>query len=334
MGEIYDGEVRSIMDYGAFIELLDVYPRQDGLCHISCIAHERIRHPSDVLQVNQRVKVKVTQIKGTKIGLSMKDVDQQTGEDLSTIATSSTFSPVRSAGGNRSPPRRRRRMNSMDLFDLQQQLASGVLTPEEQKRLMEEFEQEEGDLTELQPEEAVDIEVQEKIAPFLTGFVTNKEAMEPTKIIKNPEGTLNRAAIAGQEMMKERKLLRERQMREEREKLHDVFISAVCFLVGFLVFVRGSDARRWNSFALLGGPLAQSQRTLFYLHTEYFLSTEDQNDPSQLAIDSRAAQTTSCLRDARRSDQSNPRKQHSNHCGRNRKRKNHTTNAVHRRSGH
>ena len=88
--------------------------------------------------------------------------------------------------------------------------------------MMADFEQEQGDAVELQPEEAVDIEVQEKIAPFLTGFVTNKEAMEPTKIIKNPEGTLNRAAIAGQEMMKERKLLRERQLREEREKLPDV----------------------------------------------------------------------------------------------------------------
>ena len=225
MGEIYDGEVRSIMDYGAFIELLDVSPRQDGLCHISCIAHERIRHPSDVLRVNQHVKVKVTQIKGTKIGLSMKDIDQQTGEDLSALPASSSFSPVRSACGNQSPPRRRRRMNSMDLFDMQQLLASGVLTPEERKRMMADFEQEEGDAVELQPEEAVDIEVQEKIAPFLTGFVTNKEAMEPTKIIKNPEGTMNRAAIAGQEMMKERKLLRERQMREEREKLPDVLSS-------------------------------------------------------------------------------------------------------------
>ena len=116
-------------------------------------------------------------------------------------------------------------MNSMDLFDMQQLLASGVLTPEERKRMMADFEQEEGDAVELQPEEAVDIEVQEKIAPFLTGFVTNKEAMEPTKIIKNPEGTMNRAAIAGQEMMKERKLLRERQMREERDKLPDVLSS-------------------------------------------------------------------------------------------------------------
>lgn len=226
MGEIYDGEVRTIMDYGAFIELLDVSPRKDGLCHISCISHERIRHPSDVLHVNQRVKVKVTQINGTKVGLSMKDIDQQTGEDLSALPVSSSFSPVRSAGGNQSPPRRRRRMNSMDLFDMQQLLASGVLTPEERKRMMADFEQEEGDAVELHPEEAVDIEVKEKIAPFLTGFVTNKEAMEPTKIIKNPEGTMNRAAIAGQEMMKERKLLRERQMREERDKLPDVLSSS------------------------------------------------------------------------------------------------------------
>lgn len=222
---IYDGEVRSIMDYGAFIELVDAYPRRDGLCHISCIARERIRHPSDVLHVNQRVKVKVTQIRDNKISLSIKDVDQQTGEDISSLP-SVIQAPVGETRGNRSPPRRRRRLNSMDLFEMQQLMASGVLTADQKKEMLSEFEKA-GDDEEIRPEEAVDIDIQEQIAPFLAGYATSKVAMEPPKIIKNPEGTMNRAAIAGQEMMKERKMLRERQLREERERLPEVGESMV-----------------------------------------------------------------------------------------------------------
>ena len=37
MDRIYDGRVKSIMDYGAFIELVDVYPYREGLCHIRLI---------------------------------------------------------------------------------------------------------------------------------------------------------------------------------------------------------------------------------------------------------------------------------------------------------
>lgn len=48
------------MDYGAFVELLGVYPKTDGLCYIAQICDQRINHPSDVLRTGQRVKVKVS----------------------------------------------------------------------------------------------------------------------------------------------------------------------------------------------------------------------------------------------------------------------------------
>ena len=67
------------MDYGAFVELQGVQPRREGLVHISCISRNRIGHPRDVLQRDDHVKVKVTQINGGKISLNMKDVDQETG---------------------------------------------------------------------------------------------------------------------------------------------------------------------------------------------------------------------------------------------------------------
>lgn len=55
-----------------------------GLIHVSKMASRgsRINHPSEVVERNARVKVKVLSIIGNRISLSMKDVDQRTGEDL------------------------------------------------------------------------------------------------------------------------------------------------------------------------------------------------------------------------------------------------------------
>ena len=54
-----------------------------GMVHVSNITNSRIQSPSDVLKRNDRVKVKVMSIAANKYGLSMKDVDQTTGADLS-----------------------------------------------------------------------------------------------------------------------------------------------------------------------------------------------------------------------------------------------------------
>jgi ATP-dependent RNA helicase DHX8/PRP22 len=53
------------------------------MVHISNITGTRLDNPSEVLRRNDRVKVKVMSIAGNKYGLSMKDVDQRTGADLS-----------------------------------------------------------------------------------------------------------------------------------------------------------------------------------------------------------------------------------------------------------
>ncbi len=69
VGQVFRGKVATIKDYGAFIDLEDGI---SGLVHISQIAHERIKHPGDVLKEGQEVDVKVTEIKDGKISLSMK----------------------------------------------------------------------------------------------------------------------------------------------------------------------------------------------------------------------------------------------------------------------
>ncbi len=71
VGMILTGTVRNIADFGAFI---DINVHQDGLVHISEIANKFIRHPSEVLAINDIVKVKVISVDPLtkRIGLSIK----------------------------------------------------------------------------------------------------------------------------------------------------------------------------------------------------------------------------------------------------------------------
>lgn len=69
-GELYEGKVVRIMDFGAFVEIL---PKQDGLVHISEIAPYRINNVTDIVNVGDTVKVKVIEIDELgRINLSMK----------------------------------------------------------------------------------------------------------------------------------------------------------------------------------------------------------------------------------------------------------------------
>lgn len=72
VGNVYEGTVRRIEKFGAFVE---VAKGKDGLVHISEIAHERTKNVEDVLSLGQKVKVKVTEIdeKG-RVNLSMKSL--------------------------------------------------------------------------------------------------------------------------------------------------------------------------------------------------------------------------------------------------------------------
>jgi len=81
IGEIYDGKVVKVMDFGAFVNF---FGPKDGLVHISELAPKRVNKTSDVVSEGQAVKVKLLGFDDRgKVRLSMKVVDQQTGEDLS-----------------------------------------------------------------------------------------------------------------------------------------------------------------------------------------------------------------------------------------------------------
>ncbi|HEY8564875.1 MAG TPA: polyribonucleotide nucleotidyltransferase [Beijerinckiaceae bacterium] len=79
-GMIYDGTVVKTMEFGAFVNF---FGPKDGLVHISELAPQRVNKVTDVVKEGQKVKVKFlgTDERG-KVRLSMKVVDQETGEDL------------------------------------------------------------------------------------------------------------------------------------------------------------------------------------------------------------------------------------------------------------
>ena len=82
VGEVYDGKVVKVVDFGAFVNFIGA---KDGLVHISELASKRVAKVSDVVNEGDAVKVKVLGIdERGKIRLSMKVVDQQTGADIST----------------------------------------------------------------------------------------------------------------------------------------------------------------------------------------------------------------------------------------------------------
>ncbi len=77
-GQVVDGVVKNITDYGAFVDLGGI----DGLLHVTDIAWKRVNHPSDVLTVGQNVKVQIIRInpETQRISLGMKQLDKDPWE--------------------------------------------------------------------------------------------------------------------------------------------------------------------------------------------------------------------------------------------------------------
>ena len=76
-GDVVEGTVDNIKDYGAFVKLADGV---DGLLHISQISTQRIKHPGAVLTEGQTVKVKILSMENGKLSLSMRVLSEQTAE--------------------------------------------------------------------------------------------------------------------------------------------------------------------------------------------------------------------------------------------------------------
>jgi len=80
VGKVYTGKVVNIVDFGAFVNFMG---GKDGLVHVSEMRNERVEKPTDVVSEGMEVKVKVLEIdQRGKVRLSMRVVDQETGEEL------------------------------------------------------------------------------------------------------------------------------------------------------------------------------------------------------------------------------------------------------------
>ncbi|MBS0518936.1 MAG: polyribonucleotide nucleotidyltransferase [Proteobacteria bacterium] len=92
VGVIYNGKVVKVVEFGAFVNFLGA---RDGLVHISELAPRRVAKVTDVVKEGDQVKVKVLGVDDRgKVRLSMKAVDQETGEDISNKPKEEQPAPV------------------------------------------------------------------------------------------------------------------------------------------------------------------------------------------------------------------------------------------------
>lgn len=236
VGKIFHGKITNIMQFGCFVQLEGLRKRWEGLVHISQLRREgRVTNVSDVVQRGQKVKVKILSFTGQKTSLSMKDVDQDSGEDLNPNQM-----PMSADGGNseevsRNPDRptclplvnapddddvstRRRvqRISSPEKWEIKQMMAANCIDKSE----LPEFDEESGVLPkEEDDDEDLEIELVEEEPPFLKGHGRANFDLSPVRIVKNPDGSLAQAAMMQSALAKERREVKMQQREQEMDSI-------------------------------------------------------------------------------------------------------------------
>lgn len=235
--KIYDGKVTGVKDFGVFVNIQGVKGKVDGLVHVTqMLEGARVNHPSDLVSRWQDVKVKVIKTEGGKISLSMKEVDQRTGHDLApnkriawlgSGANSQSLGgipgfdsavPVVEEGFKGRQNGMRKRMTSPERWEIKQLIASGVIPKSDYPDIDEDFNAHINGEGGFEEEEDVDIEVREEEPPFLAGQTKQSLELSPIRVVKAPDGSLNRAAMAGDTLAKERRDLRQQEAQEKAAK--------------------------------------------------------------------------------------------------------------------
>lgn len=233
--KVYDGHVTGIKDFGAFVNLHGVKGKVDGLVHISAFG-QRVDHPSDVVSRGQDVKVKVVKIEGNRIGLSMKDVDQATGMDLAPQMRIGSGANMEALGGGRrgagdvvngangsfqasaAARQQKKRMTSPERWEIRQMIAAGIVKASDYPDLEEDYNATLRGEAQMELEEDVDIEIRDEEPPFLAGQTKQSLELSPIRVVKAPDGSLNRAAMAGANLAKERKEMRQQEAEAQKER--------------------------------------------------------------------------------------------------------------------
>ncbi|KAF9162478.1 DEAH-box ATP-dependent RNA helicase prp22 [Actinomortierella ambigua] len=232
--KIYTGRVSNIKPFGAFVTLDGVRGKTEGMVHISMLrAGGRVTEVGEVVKRNDPVKVKVMSISANRVSLSMKDVDQRTGQDLTPHLRIRTEEEIardaaRNAdrGNNSNNPNfvpvidddrassKLKRMSSPERFEIKQLIASGAISAADYPDL-----DDENGPGDFEPEEELDIEMVEDEPLFLKGQARHALDLSPIKVVKAPDGTMNRAALAGAALAKERKELRQSEVNAEYDSV-------------------------------------------------------------------------------------------------------------------
>ncbi|KAK0456181.1 P-loop containing nucleoside triphosphate hydrolase protein [Armillaria borealis] len=229
--KIYNGRVTGLKEFGAFVTLEGVAGRVEGMVHVSNIqTGMRANSAMDLLSRGQNVKVKVVSVAGSRVGLSMKDVDQASGRDLTphlrikseaemeeervksirNASSGANALPLRSK--NDPPVRSAKRLTSPERWEIKQLISSGAIDASEYPDLDDEMN---NPMVHAEIEEELDVEIREDEPPFLAGQTKRTLDLSPVKVVKAPDGSLNRAALAGASLAKERRELRQQEANEQ-----------------------------------------------------------------------------------------------------------------------
>lgn len=225
VGKVYRGKVTGIKNFGVFIRLEGIKSVRlkrpfQGLCHISQLSHARIEHPTDLVSMNEIVYSKVLKFENGKTSLSMKGIDQNTGEEQVYEDEYNT----RRLRFDRPLEKPKRKLTSPERWELRQLVASGAISLKDHPELEEDLNELAGqDGTQnIEEDVEIDIEVRQKEPKFISENKTLKKALssdstdiQQLKVSPKPDGSLGRAAMTGSELARE---LKEKRLREIREK--------------------------------------------------------------------------------------------------------------------
>ena len=236
VGSIYKGRVMNLVQFGCFVALSGFKTKTEGLVHISELRQERVANVSDVVSRNQEVFVKVLSYTGTRCSLSLKDVDQGSATDKNPNRT--VKSNVEIQEELRNPdrpdndpkvlanpdeeesvrPKKFAKLSSPERFEITQMIAAGVLDKSEYP----DFDEELGLMPRIDElvedaDEDVEIELVEEEPAFLKGYGRQFADLSPVKIVKNPDGSLSKAAMMQSALSKERRELKTAKRNEETE---------------------------------------------------------------------------------------------------------------------
>lgn len=231
-GKVYQGVVRNVKDFGCFVELPEFASRSsrgggivEGLVRTNQMARDmRDKKPYDVVRRGDKVLVKVVSQPGNKLSLNMAEVDQQSGVDLrpakgsanSSVSSNSVVTSTMASTSMRDPMsrelpgivQRKRKMkhSEEELWEIRQLINSGALP----KDAYPSFIEEKGAAGEFEEtEEELEIELNEAEPAFLRGQTELAASIGQVKIIKNPEGSMQRAAENQAAIAKERRELKQ-----------------------------------------------------------------------------------------------------------------------------